>query len=71
METRILAEMKIENHGKNFFSWKKIDKHTFSPMKIKIIDLETQIEARKLIFIMNFSKISSSLPPECLKLHRF
>ena len=67
METRILAEMKIENRGKNFFSWKKIDKHTFSPMKIKIIDMRTQIEVRKLIFIMNFSvldffKFASRMP---------
>ena len=51
----------------NFFSWKKIDKHTFSPMKIKIIDLRTQIEVRKLIFIMNFSvldffKFASRMP---------
>ena len=52
---------------KFFFSWKKIDKHTFSPMKIKIIDLRTQIEVRKLIFIMNFSvldffKFASRMP---------
>ena len=39
-ETRILAEMKIENRGeKNIFCWKKIDKHTFFPMKIQMIDL--------------------------------
>ena len=28
-ETRILAEMKIENRGKFFFRGKQIDKHTF------------------------------------------
>ena len=28
-ETRILAEMKIENRGKNFFRGKQIEKHTF------------------------------------------
>ena len=52
---------------KNSFRWKKIDKHTFSPMKIKIIDLRMQIEVRKLIFIMNFSvldffKFASRMP---------
>ena len=40
---------------KNIFRWKKIDKHTFFPMKIKMIDLWMQIEVRKPIFIMNFS----------------
>ena len=34
-ETRILAEMKIENHEQNISRGKKIDKHTFFPMKIK------------------------------------
>ena len=38
-ETRILAEMKIENHGKIYFPWKKIDKHTFFSMKIMMMDL--------------------------------
>ena len=52
---------------KKIFRWKKINKHTFSPMKIKIIDLRTQIEVRKLIFIMNFSvldffKFASRMP---------
>ena len=28
METRILVEMKIENHG-NFYSMEKADKHIF------------------------------------------
>ena len=28
-ETRILAEMKIENRGKNIFLGKKINKYTF------------------------------------------
>ena len=39
-ETRILAEMKIENRGKKKkFLLEKIDKHTFFPMKIQMIDL--------------------------------
>ena len=63
-ETRILAEMKMENCGKNqayFFS-----------MKIKMMDLWMQIEDTTLIFIMILvCYISSNLPPECLKLHRF
>ena len=34
-ETRILAEMKIENRGTKYFPWeKKIDKHTLFSMKI-------------------------------------
>ena len=37
---RILAEMKIENRGNIYFLWgKKIDKPTFFPMKIKMMDL--------------------------------
>ena len=38
-EPRILAEMKIENRGKIHFPWKKISKHTFFSMKIKMVDL--------------------------------
>ena len=38
-ETRILSEMKIENRGKKYFLLEKIDKHTFFPMKIQMIDL--------------------------------
>ena len=38
-EMRILAEMKIENRGKKNFLLEKIDKHTFFPMKIQMIDL--------------------------------
>ena len=46
---------------------KKIDRHTFFPVKIKVIDLWMQIEVRKLIFIMNFSlldffKFASRMP---------
>ena len=37
VEMRILAEMKIV--GKNIFRGKKINKHTFFPMKIKMMDL--------------------------------
>ena len=37
-ETRILAGMKIENRGKKKLL-EKIDKHTFFPMKIQMIDL--------------------------------
>ena len=67
METRILAEMKIENRGKIFSVGKKSDKYTFFPMKIKMIDLWMQIKVRKLIFIMNFSvldffKVASRMP---------
>ena len=52
---------------KNFFRGKKIDKHTFFPMKIKMVDLWMQTEVRKLIFIMNFSvldffKFASRMP---------
>ena len=55
-ETRILAEMKIENRGKKYFPLeKKSISILFFPMKIKMIDLWMQIEGRKLIFIMNFS----------------
>ena len=38
-ETRIPAEMKIENRGKKYFLLEKMDKHTFFPMKIQMIDL--------------------------------
>ena len=66
-ETRILVEMKIENNGKIYFSWKKIDKHTFFSMKNKMMDLWMQIEGTKLMFIMNFSvlhffKFASRMP---------
>ena len=67
-ETRILAEMKIENCGKRYFHGKKIDKDTdFFSMKIKMMDLWMQIEGTKLIFIMNFSvldffKFASRMP---------
>ena len=52
---------------KNIFRWKKIHKHTFFLMKIKMIDLWMQIEVRKLIFITNFSvldffKFASRMP---------
>ena len=52
---------------KKNFLLEKIDKHTFFPMKIQIIDLRMQIEVRKLIFIMNFSvldffKFASRMP---------
>ena len=33
-ETRILAEMKIENCPQNFFPWKKVNKHTFFLWKL-------------------------------------
>ena len=38
-EMRILAEMKIENRRTKYLQWDKIDKHTFFPMKIKMMDL--------------------------------
>ena len=52
---------------KNIFCWKKIDKHTFVPMKIKVMYLWMQTEVRKVIFIMNFSwldffKFTSRMP---------
>ena len=50
-------EMKVENRGKIFFLWKKINKHTFFLMKIKMMDLSTQIEGIKLIFVMNCSAL--------------
>ena len=53
-ETRILAEMKIDHRGKNLFREKNRQANFFS-MKIKMVDLWTQIEGTKLIFIMNFS----------------
>ena len=55
-ETRILVEMKIENHGKNIFRAKKNRQAYFFSMKIKGMDLWMQIEfeGTKLIFIMNF-----------------
>ena len=56
-EMRILVEMNIENHGKKYFPWGKIDKHTFFSMKIKVMDLWMQIEGTKLIYIMNFSML--------------
>ena len=67
METRILAEMKMENLGKIYFPWKKMDKHTFFAMKIKLMDLWMQIEGTKLIFVMDFSvvgffKFASRMP---------
>ena len=39
VQTRILAEMKIENRGTKYFPWEKIDKHTFFSMKMKMMDL--------------------------------
>ena len=67
VETRILAEMKIENHGKKFSVGKNSISILFFPMKIKMIDLWMQIEVRKLIFIMNcsvldFFKFASRMP---------
>ena len=38
METRIIVEMEIENHGKIFFPWKKSASILFS-VKIKMMDL--------------------------------
>ena len=65
-EMTILTAMKIGNPGKIYFLLGKIGKHTSFAMKIKMIDLWIQIEGTKLIFV-----ISSNLPPEYLKLHRF
>ena len=53
--------------GKKFSVGKKIDRHAFFSVKIKVIDLWMQIEVRKLIFIMNFSvldffKFASRMP---------
>ena len=39
VETSFLVEMKIENRGKIYFPWKKIDKQTFFPKKIKVMEL--------------------------------
>ena len=55
-ETRILAEMNIENRGEKITSvGQKSDKHTFFSMKIKTMDLCMQIEGTKLTFVMSFS----------------
>ena len=54
--TRILAETKMENRGKSIFSVEKINKHFFFfPMKIKMMDLWTQVEGTKPILALNFS----------------
>ena len=40
METRILAEMKIENRGTKYFLWgKKLTSILFLSMKMKMMDL--------------------------------
>ena len=71
-EMRILVEMKIENHGKIFFPWEKKLTIVLFSIKIKMMDLWMQIGGTKLIFVMNFSvQMSTSLSPECLKLHKF
>ena len=46
VEMRILAGMKIENRGKKFFVEKKIDKHTFFSMKIKMIIYECKLKVQ-------------------------
>ena len=46
-ETRVLAEMKIWNHWKNSFRGKKIHKHTFFPMEMKMTDVWMQTEGAK------------------------
>ena len=72
MEMGILAEMTNQKLRKNLFSFGKNWQAYFFFMKIKMMDLWMQIEGTKMIFIMKFSvQIFSSLPPECLKLHRF
>ena len=45
---------KLKIVEKKFRLGEKINKHTFFPMKIKMMDLWMQIEGRKLIFNMNF-----------------
>ena len=66
-ETRILAEMKIENRGKNVQLKQKSISILFFSTKIKVMDLSMQTESIKLIFIANFSvldffKFASRMP---------
>ena len=44
-----------KSRKKYIFRGKKINKHTFFSMNIRMMDLWMQIEGTKLIFIMNFS----------------
>ena len=55
VETRNLAEMKIENRWKNMFRAKKSTSIPFFPMKMKMMDLWMQIQGTKFIFVMNFN----------------
>ena len=60
----------VENHRKIYFLWKKIDKHTFFFlfMKIKMMGLWMHIRVQNWYssWIL-VCYISSNLPPECLK----
>ena len=60
VETRILAELKIEN-CREIFSVEKISTSILYSMKIKMMDLWMQIGDTKLIFIMNFSVLDFSI----------
>ena len=67
VETRILAEMKIENREKKIFRGGKKSTSILFSMKIKMMDLQMQIEDTQLIFVMNFSvldffKFASRMP---------
>ena len=72
-EMRILAEMKIENHGKKYiFRGKKSASILSFLWKLRWWTCECKLEVSNwyLSWIL-VCKISSNLPPECLKLHRF
>ena len=62
-----LRKWKSKITEKCTFHGKKIDKHTFCSMKIKMMDVWMQSEGTKLIFVMNFSvldflKFTSRMP---------
>ena len=63
VETRILAEMKIENRGKYIFHG-----NTFFFYQIKMMDLWMQIEGTGPIFVMNFNV---HVPPPLLEISSF
>ena len=73
VEMRIFVEMKIENRGKIFFVWEKNwQAYFFFSMKIKVMELWMQTEGRNWFSLwIVVCWISSNLPLEGLKLHRF
>ena len=60
-------KLKSKISEKRYFPWKKIDKHTFFSMKIKMMDLWIQIEGTELMFIVNFSVLCAFRMPQIVQ----